>query len=135
MAGFKNLVLKRDFTLMESSWKILQFRPKPPHLSIEAGEKKICPLLITNDPIIQTTYFPGIVFSAIENGLGRVEAGTQGPHKVQRGYLPVDTFSAHWIADPGLREPVRDFVRREARQVLREKDSMLDASPYRRDSP
>jgi len=82
----------------------------------------------------EACYYRAIDF-AIENGLGRVEAGTQGPHKVQRGYLPVDTFSAHWIADPGLREPVRDFVRREARQVLREKDSMLDASPYRRDSP
>ncbi len=80
----------------------------------------------------EACYYRAIDF-AIENRLGRVEAGTQGPHKVQRGYLPVDTFSAHWIADRGLREPVRDFVRREARQVLREKDAMLAASPYRRD--
>jgi predicted N-acyltransferase len=80
----------------------------------------------------EACYYRAIDF-AIEHRLGRVEAGTQGPHKVQRGYLPVDTFSAHWIADPGLREPVRDFVRREARQILRDKQMMMAASPYRRD--
>lgn len=80
----------------------------------------------------EACYYRAIDF-AIENRLNRVEAGTQGPHKVQRGYLPVDTFSAHWIADPGLRDPVRDFVRREARQILREKEAMRDASPYRHD--
>jgi len=79
----------------------------------------------------EACYYRAIDF-AIENRLCRVEAGTQGPHKVQRGYLPVDTFSAHWIADPGLREPVRDFVIREARQIAREKESMMAASPYRR---
>jgi len=79
----------------------------------------------------EACYYRAIDF-AIEHRLGRVEAGTQGPHKVQRGYLPVDTISAHWIADPGLREPVRDFVRREARQILRDKEAMRGASPYRR---
>jgi predicted N-acyltransferase len=79
----------------------------------------------------EACYYRAIDF-AIENRLSRVEAGTQGPHKVQRGYLPVDTFSAHWIADPGLRDPVRDFVRRESRQILRDKEAMHEASPYRR---
>ena len=79
----------------------------------------------------EACYYRAIDF-AIEHGLERVEAGTQGPHKVQRGYLPVETFSAHWIADPGLRDPVRDFVTREARQIAREMKSMAEASPYRR---
>jgi predicted N-acyltransferase len=78
----------------------------------------------------EACYYRAIDF-AIEHRLGRVEAGTQGPHKVGRGYLPVDTFSAHWIADPGLREPVRDFVNREARQISYEKRAMANASPYR----
>ncbi|UCH74104.1 MAG: N-acetyltransferase [Rhodospirillales bacterium] len=82
----------------------------------------------------EACYYRAIDF-AIENGLGRVEAGTQGPHKVQRGYLPVDTFSAHWIADPGLREPIRDFVRREARQIVHDKAMMTEAAPYRRADP
>ena len=79
----------------------------------------------------EACYYRAIDF-AIENRLSRVEAGTQGPHKVQRGYMPVDTFSAHWIADQGLREPVRDFVEREARQILREKELMTESTPYRR---
>jgi len=78
----------------------------------------------------EACYYRAIDF-AIAHGLSRVEAGTQGPHKVQRGYLPVDTFSAHWIADPGLREPVRNFVRREACQILRDKEAMRGISPYR----
>ncbi len=38
---------------------------------------------------------------AIEHGLKRVEAGAQGRHKIQRGYLPQPTYSAHWIAHTG----------------------------------
>jgi uncharacterized protein len=45
--------------------------------------------------------------------LKRVEAGAQGQHKIQRGYLPVPTYSAHWIRDPGFARAVEDFVRRE----------------------
>lgn len=80
----------------------------------------------------EACYYRAIDF-AIEHSLGRVEAGTQGPHKVQRGYEPVQTFSAHLIRDPGLRGPVADFIRRESRQVSREIHAMAEMSPYRRD--
>src|SRR3546814_2405380 len=40
---------------------------------------------------------------AIARGLARVEAGAQGGHKLARGYGPVATWSAHFIADPGFR--------------------------------
>lgn len=79
----------------------------------------------------EACYYRAIDF-AIEHGLERVEAGTQGPHKVQRGYEPVRTFSAHLIRDPGLREPVADFIRRESRQVAHEMDAMAEMTPYRR---
>ena len=79
----------------------------------------------------EACYYRAIDF-AIEHGLGRVEAGTQGPHKVQRGYEPVRTYSAHLIRDPGLREPVADFIRRESRQVTREMEAMAGMTPYRR---
>jgi len=79
----------------------------------------------------EACYYRAIDF-AIEHGLGRVEAGTQGPHKVQRGYEPVRTYSAHLIRDPGLREPVADFIRRESRQVAREMEAMAGMTPYRR---
>src|ERR1700738_235864 len=57
-------------------------------------------------------YYQAIEF-AIAHGLKRVEAGAQGQHKIQRGYLPVPTYSAHWIRDPGFARAVEDFVRRE----------------------
>ncbi|MEM6475391.1 MAG: GNAT family N-acetyltransferase, partial [Pseudomonadota bacterium] len=47
---------------------------------------------------------------AIELGLPRVEAGAQGGHKLARGYEPVKTWSAHWLADPGFRAAVADFL-------------------------
>ena len=50
---------------------------------------------------------------AIEHGLQRVEAGAQGRHKIQRGYLPKPTYSAHWIAHAGLRRAVANFVEEE----------------------
>src|SRR5258708_1843023 len=50
-------------------------------------------------------YYRAIEF-AIDHGLKRVEAGAQGPHKLQRGYLPVPTYSAHYIPDAGFRRAV-----------------------------
>jgi predicted N-acyltransferase len=79
----------------------------------------------------EACYYRAIDF-AIEHGIERVEAGTQGPHKVQRGYEPVRTYSAHLIRDPGLRDPVADFVRRESRQITREMEAMAEMTPYRR---
>jgi len=58
-----------------------------------------------------------VIEYAIAHGIARVEAGAQGEHKLQRGYLPVRTFSAHWIRDEGFRAAVDDFVGRETRAV------------------
>lgn len=77
-------------------------------------------------------YYQAIEF-AIARGLARVEAGAQGPHKIQRGYLPVPTYSAHWIADPALERAIADFLRRETRSVERERAELAQLSPYRRD--
>ena len=53
-------------------------------------------------------YYQAIEF-AIDRGLKRVEAGAQGPHKLQRGYLPVPTYSAHWIPIPASAVPSPPF--------------------------
>ena len=63
-------------------------------------------------------YYRAIEF-AIARGLKRVEAGAQGPHKLQRGYLPVPTYSAHWIPDPAFRRAVAQFLARERDMVER----------------
>jgi hypothetical protein len=79
----------------------------------------------------EACYYQAIDF-AISRGLARVEAGTQGPHKVQRGYEPVTTWSAHWIADGGFRRAVADFCRREALAVAEERAALACHLPYRR---
>lgn len=69
---------------------------------------------------------------AIEKGLARVEAGAQGEHKLARGYLPVETRSAHWLADLGLRRAVAEYLERERRYVASLHEELETASPFRR---
>jgi predicted N-acyltransferase len=70
--------------------------------------------------------------AAIAMGLGRVEAGAQGPHKLARGYEPVQTVSAHWIADPGFRAAVADFLDRERAGVAADRNWLETRSPFRK---
>lgn len=77
-------------------------------------------------------YYQAMDF-AIERGLKRVEAGAQGEHKLARGYLPTITHSAHWIADPGFRQAVAEFLRQERRQVDQEIAWLSGHSPFRID--
>jgi predicted N-acyltransferase len=69
---------------------------------------------------------------AIARGLKRVEAGAQGEHKIARGYLPSPVYSAHYIADPALREPVARYLDEE-RPAMEREMSYLEAeySPFR----
>jgi len=69
---------------------------------------------------------------AIERGLGRVEAGAQGGHKLARGYGPVATWSAHYIADPGFRRAVADYLETERRAEEAEMDWLEGHMPFRR---
>ena len=70
--------------------------------------------------------------AAIELGLKRVEAGAQGPHKLARGYEPVKTSSAHWIADPGLRAAIADFLERERAGVTADANYLETRTPFRK---
>lgn len=78
----------------------------------------------------EACYYRAIDF-AIERGLARVEAGAQGEHKVRRGYLPQPTWSAHWIAHPGLRSAVARFIAAERPAVEAEMAALAAESPYR----
>ena len=75
-------------------------------------------------------YYQGIEF-CIRRGLRRFEAGAQGEHKLMRGFLPETTWSAHWIAHPGLRRGVADFVRREHAGVRGYVEEMDAHTPFR----
>ena len=78
----------------------------------------------------EVCYYQAIDF-AIAHKLACVEAGAQGAHKLARGYLPVETYSAHWIAEPGLRRAVADYLRRERRAVAHERALLSEETPYR----
>ena len=69
---------------------------------------------------------------AIAHGLSRVEAGAQGGHKLARGYGPVATWSAHYIADPGFRRAVADFLDRERVAEEQEMEWLEGHMPFRR---
>jgi predicted N-acyltransferase len=67
----------------------------------------------------------------IAHSMKCVEAGAQGEHKIARGYQPVVTYSAHWIADPNFRQAVADYLKREKRQVARESAELAEYLPFR----
>lgn len=71
--------------------------------------------------------------AAIDRGLARVEAGAQGGHKLARGYEPVETWSAHYIAHPGFRAAVADFLETEKEGVRSDKEYLAVRTPFRRE--
>ncbi len=75
-------------------------------------------------------YYRAIDF-AIAHGLARVEAGAQGEHKIQRGYVPSETYSAHWIAHRGLRQAVAGFLEEERREKLAQIDYLSEFAPFK----
>lgn len=79
-------------------------------------------------------YYRGIEY-CIREGLQRFEAGAQGEHKIWRGFLPVRTWSAHWIRHDLFREAIGDFVARERRAVSRYIEELRAHSPYRQAAP
>ena len=66
------------------------------------------------------------------HGLKVVEAGAQGQHKLARGYMPVTTHSAHYIAHPGLRDAVADYLDRERREVEMIGGLLSEHGPFRK---
>lgn len=80
----------------------------------------------------EACYYRAIDF-AIGRRLKRVEAGAQGEHKVQRGYLPRSTWSAHWIASSGLRRAVQRFLAAERPAIEASIQALAAESPFRRD--
>jgi len=84
-------------------------------------------------------HFELCYYQAIEWGIAHgkkaVEAGAQGEHKLARGYRPTTTYSAHWIADPGFRSAVADYLGRERHEVARDQEALADYLPFRQNAP
>ena len=81
----------------------------------------------------EACYYQAIDY-AIAHGMQRVEAGAQGDHKIQRGYLPVPTYSAHWIPDPSFRRAVADYLGRERLAVEQEIEGLMQFSPFKKEN-
>jgi predicted N-acyltransferase len=79
----------------------------------------------------ETCYYQAIEF-AIARGLAKVEAGAQGAHKLLRGYMPAATYSAHYIAHPGLRRAVDDYLAREREAVAEHIGELAEHGPFRK---
>lgn len=79
----------------------------------------------------EVCYYQAIDY-AITHGLKRVEAGAQGEHKIARGYQPVTTYSAHYLAHEGLRLAVADYLESERLYVAQANDALSEATPFRK---
>ena len=79
----------------------------------------------------ETCYHQGIEF-AIERGVQRFEPGTQGEHKVSRGFEPTLTWSAHYIADGAFREAIGDYLEREGGAIDDYAAEVREHVPYRK---
>jgi predicted N-acyltransferase len=78
----------------------------------------------------EACYYRALDF-AIARKLARVEAGAQGEHKLQRGYMPVSTWSAHALRDPGFEKAVREFCRAEDAAMQGHLAELAAEGPYK----
>lgn len=81
----------------------------------------------------ETCYYQAIDF-AIARGLAKVEAGAQGEHKLLRGYMPEETYSAHYIAHKGLRRAVDQFLMQEREAVREHIGELAQHGPFRKEN-
>jgi predicted N-acyltransferase len=79
----------------------------------------------------ETCYHQGIEY-CIRNGLLLFEPGTQGEHKISRGFVPEETWSAHWLGHPEFFSAIGDYLEEEHRHVERYIDAVDMHSPYKK---
>jgi predicted N-acyltransferase len=81
----------------------------------------------------ETCYYQGIDY-CIERGIQHFEPGTQGEHKIARGFGPAKTTSAHWIADPQFARAIRSHAAQERDAVDSYIESVHEHLPFHRES-
>ena len=80
----------------------------------------------------ETCYYQGIEY-CIKNNLEHFDAGAQGEHKIQRGFIPVKTYSSHWIAHEDFRDAIGHHLNTENQYTERYFQAAKDHSPYKMD--
>ena len=81
----------------------------------------------------ETCYYQGIDY-CIEHGLQHFEPGTQGEHKISRGFVPTETWSAHWLSRPDFAMAIDDYLNREREHIDEYIDMTTGHTPYRNGS-
>lgn len=81
----------------------------------------------------EACYYQGVEY-CIEHGVARFEPGTQGEHKVPRGFEPTATWSAHYIADRRFARAIDAYLAEERAAVDEYMRQVRDHLPFRRDS-
>jgi uncharacterized protein len=78
----------------------------------------------------ETCYYQALEF-CIERGVRVFEGGAQGEHKLARGFMPTQTWSAHWLRHPEFSDAVERFLARESMGIERYVDELNERSPFR----
>jgi len=78
----------------------------------------------------ETCYYQAIEFCIARN-IKTFEGGAQGEHKLARGFLPVTTRSAHWLAHPQFARAVEDYLQRESDAISEYVDELKERSPFK----
>lgn len=78
----------------------------------------------------ETCYYQGIEF-CIQEGLERFDPGAQGEHKIQRGFEPIETWSVHWLQEPGFREPIERFLKEEEEMMRKQMTELTSWLPFK----
>jgi predicted N-acyltransferase len=81
----------------------------------------------------ETCYYQALEF-CIERGIRIFEGGAQGEHKLARGFMPIQTWSAHWLRRPEFSDAVEKFLSRESKGIERYVDELSEHSPFRAQS-
>ena len=82
----------------------------------------------------ETCYYQPLEFCIAQN-IATFEGGAQGEHKLARGFMPVETRSFHWLAQPQFADAVENFLKRESAGVHRYVDELAEHSPFKSDHP
>lgn len=80
----------------------------------------------------EACYYQGLDY-CIKHGLKHFEPGAQGEHKIARGFMPTQTWSAHWIANPSFKESISQFLTHETRGMYHYIDELNEHSPFKED--
>ena len=82
----------------------------------------------------EACYYQGIAH-CIERGLQFFDPGTQGEHKLARGFEPTRTTSAHWLEHEGFRAAVARHLERERAAVDDYIAAAREHLPFQRATP